>query len=415
MAVLSIAWKDIQIFLRERGQLVTLFALPMVFILAFSVVFSLQDDDEELSTLPVANLDPDGDLARDLVANLRRVGGIEARAYSEAEGRTAIESGEIERLLIIPSGFSDDVVSGRPVTVRLVNGPEADSSETDAVRTVLEGLCTDLSLQTQLVAGLQQMGDMMGAVPGGDSAFSGDRIVAQAESQFERAKSRPLIGVETTLPEVMRREREEFSAVDLSVPGFAVLFVFLTATTTAMSIFNDKRSGSFRRLMAAPIGKAGLLVGKMLPNIARTIAQVVVVFGVSSLLLPPLGLGTLSLGKHPIALVVISLLIALCSTCLGLMLAAICRTENQISALGSVALWLMGAVSGAFIPQFVLGDFLGAIGRVVPHYWAISAYQDILVRGQGLSGIAMEAAILAGFTVLFAGLGAWRFRFEQRA
>lgn len=414
MAVLSIAWKDVQIFLRERGQLVMLFALPMVFIVVFSAVFSLQDTEEKLRSLPVVNLDPNGELAGYLVDDLRTVGGIEALAYTEVRGMDELEEGQIQRMLVIPAGFSDDVASGREVTVRLLSGPEADMSETGAVRTIIDGVCKDLSLQTQLIAGLRQMGDMMSAAPGGDRAFSGERIVAQAESQFERAKHRPLVTVENVLPAVIRSEREEFSAVDLSVPGFAVLFVFLTATTTAMSIYNEKKSGSFRRLIAAPIGKAGLLLGKMLPNIVRTMTQIIVIFVVSAVLLPALGLGRLSLGSHPLALVVISLLIALCSTCLGLLLASISRTENQISALGSVVLWIMGAVSGAFIPQFVLGDFLGTIGKIIPHYWAIGAYQDILVRGQGLSGIATEAVILTGFTVLFAVLGAWRFRFEPK-
>ena len=410
---MSIAWKDIQVFLRERGQLVTLFVLPMVFIIAFSAVFSLQDDNGELKALPVVNLDPDGDLATDLIDSLSTVAGIEAVAYSPEQGRLELEEEAIQRLLIIPAGFSTEVAAGQAVIVRLVNGAQADASETEAMRTVLDGLCKDLSLQSQLIAGLEQMGDMMSAAPGANQAFAGNRIVAQAESQFERAKHQPLIAVETILPEVIRRDREEFSAVDLSVPGFAVLFVFLTATTTAMSIYEEKRNGSFRRLMAAPIGKAGLLVGKMLPNICRTLAQIIVVFGISSVLLPAFGLGRLSLGNHPLALILISLLIALCSTCLGLLLAAICRTESQISALGSVALWVMGAVSGAFIPQFILGDLLGTIGRAIPHYWAIAAYQDILVRNQGLSGIATEALILAGFTLLFACLGAWRFRFER--
>jgi ABC-2 type transport system permease protein len=71
----------------------------------------------------------------------------------------------------------------------------------------------------------------------------------------------------------------------------------------------------------------------------------------------------------------------------------------------------MGAVSGAFIPQFFLGGFLGAIGKVVPHYWATAAYQGVLVRGHGISGIAQELGILLAFTALFLGVGIWRFRF----
>ena len=48
----------------------------------------------------------------------------------------------------------------------------------------------------------------------------------------------------------------------------------------------------------------------------------------------------------------------------------------------------------------------------MPQYWAIEAYTNVMIRGQGLADIALELAALAGFTILFAAIGLWRFRFE---
>ena len=64
---IAIAWKDIQIFLKERGQLVMLFLLPLVFILAFSAVYSALGDEVELIKLAVVNLDPDGEMSQALL------------------------------------------------------------------------------------------------------------------------------------------------------------------------------------------------------------------------------------------------------------------------------------------------------------------------------------------------------------
>ena len=151
----------------------------------------------------------------------------------------------------------------------------------------------------------------------------------------------------------------------------------------------------------------------MLPNILITLIQIIVIFGAGKLMLPLLGFGELSL-SDPGALLAISVSIAFCSSSLGLCIASIARTESQISTLGAVILWIMGAVSGAFIPQFFLGDFLGAIGKVIPHYWAISAYRDILVRAQGFSGIIKELGIIWIFTIFFSLIGLWRFRFANK-
>ncbi len=40
MNAINVAWKDLQILLKDRGQLLMLFLLPMVFILAFSAAFA---------------------------------------------------------------------------------------------------------------------------------------------------------------------------------------------------------------------------------------------------------------------------------------------------------------------------------------------------------------------------------------
>ena len=136
--------------------------------------------------------------------------------------------------------------------------------------------------------------------------------------------------------------------------------------------------------------------------------KIVVIFGASILLLPLLGMDRLTLGNDPLALILVSLAIALCSTSLGLLIAAIARTENQISGIAAVALWVMAAVGGSFIPNFLLGDFLGTVGKVVPHYWANRAYNGLFVRGQGLADIAPELAVLLGFTAVFFIVGLWQ-------
>ena len=410
MKVLSIGWKDILIFIKDRGALITSFLLPLLFIVVFSYAFSGIEDEDQVITLPVVNLDG-GEVAGNLIEQVNSTAGVDTKLYEEADARAQVEGEQLEYALIVPAGFSDGVAAGQPVTLLLINAPNADPANAEAMRAVVDGVAKDLSLQTQLIAGFRQMGQMMQA-SGGEEAFTSDLAVAQAQSQFERAQTAPLVAIEKETPEAILQEREEFSAVGLTVPGATVLFVFLMASTTAMSLYSEKKTGTFRRLLAAPLAKAELLVGKMLPGFVIILAQVVVIFGASVLLLPLIGLDRLYLGNDIFALVVLSVLIALCSSSLGLLIAAFAKTEGQISGISVVAMWVMGAVSGAFVPTFFLGEFLGTIGKVTPHYWAVSAYTALFVRGQTLANIGPELAILTGFTAVFFAIGLWRFKFE---
>jgi ABC-2 type transport system permease protein len=402
MKILSIGWKDIQIFVRDRGGMITSFLLPMLFIVVFSYAFSGIASTDEVITLPVVNLDG-GEVSAALIEGVNNVAGVETEMYDEADARARIEGEQLQYALFIPAGFSDGVAAGESMTLVLLSGPNADGANVEAMRTVVDGVSKDLSLQTQLLAGFRQMGQMMQA---------SDLAVAQAQSQFERAKTAPLVGIEQKTPDAILQEREEFSAVGLSVPGATVLFVFVMASTTAMSLYSEKKTGTFRRLLAAPLAKAELLGGKMLPGFVIILVQIAVIFAASILLLPLIGLDRLYLGNDLLGLVLLSMLVALCSTSLGLLIAAIARTESQINGISVVAMWVMGAVSGAFVPTFFLGDFLGTIGKITPQYWAVSAYTAFFVRGQTLADVGTQMAILAGFTLVFFAIGLWRFKFE---
>ncbi len=120
----------------------------------------------------------------------------------------------------------------------------------------------------------------------------------------------------------------------------------------------------------------------------------------------------MSLGNSPLALVLVSVLMAFCSSGLGILVAALARTENQIGGISAVILWAMGVLGGSLIPVFFLERFLGPIMRLVPHYWANSAYTDLLVRGAGLAEVVPQMGALLGFTAVFMAVGLWRFDFD---
>ncbi len=414
MSILSITWKDILIFMKDLGRVFMTFLLPLVFIFAYGLAYSqITAGGEKAVELPTVNLDPDTEMADALIESLNRGRGLVVKEYAESEAMDMLDKGELDRVLFIPEGFTAAVEAGQQATLRLVNSVEASDSDTEATYTVIDGVAKDLSLQNQLLAAFQQMERMMLASGQDmDVVFSADVAMAQAKSQFERAKTTPLVSVEQVVPQKILEEREEAPGpLEVAVPGFTVLFAFLTAQVTALSIHREKKIGTFRRLLAAPLMKAELLSGKLLPNLVIVLLQIAVIFVVGVWVMPLLGLEEISPGNLP-ALAVVSVFVALSCTTLGILIAALARTEGQIGGIAALVLWVAGALGGAFIPQFAMGDLLNTVGKVTPHYWAINAFTDIIVRGQELAGVTTQIGILALFAVLFFAIGAWRFRFD---
>jgi ABC-2 type transport system permease protein len=413
--MLNITFKDLQIFFKDRGSALQLFVLPLVFIFVFSGLGNINQGEPEAAPLPVVNLD-EGDAAQTLLQKIDAAGGVKTTLLAQNEAKTQLEAKEINWLLEIPADFSADVTANVPTTLRLVSHPDADDAELETVRLVIDGAAQDLLLKSQILTSLQMMAVMQSSDDPEHQAFTTETILDQAEGQFEMAEERPLITITQTRPGQQEKEAEPapFSGpnVTVTVPGFTVLFVFLAAGATALSIYSEKKTGSFRRLLAAPLPKSQLLLGKMMPTFFIALIQVSVIFLIGMFLMPLFGLQVLTLGEDPLAVAVIVIVMALCAAGLGVVIAAFAHTEGQIGGGSAVLLWVMGALGGAFFPTFLLEGFLGQAGKAVPHYWAGKALYGVLARGQTLPDITTEIAVLLGFTLLFWLVGVWRFDFD---
>jgi len=419
MKSLSIAWKDLQILLKERGVVLQLFLLPLLFILVFSGALGALGEGEQDTRIPLAVVDQDGgETAQSLTTGIDTAGGVRVESYELAEAQTLVDENRIATLLIIPADFTDAISRGEPTSLRLISHPEAKPERTEAVRLVVEGVAQDMALEVQLLSALQQMGDMQGDSPETAQFFTVERTQAQARQQFEASRTRPLVSVSQREPgpaegtESGEGQVGSLSLSDVAVPGMAVLFMFMTAQNAAYSIYQEKRVGTFRRLLAAPLSKSALLAGKLLPNLITSTVQAAVIFLFGILGLRLLGLTPTSLGAQPLVTILVLLLVALCSSAFGVTIAALAHTEGQIGGLSILLLWGMGILGGCLVPLFLLERFLGPVSKIVPHYWANHALINLMVRGLGFADVALDMAVLLGFTALFFGIGLWRIDFD---
>jgi ABC-2 type transport system permease protein len=413
MNALHIAVKDLQILFRDRGIVMQLLGLPLIFIIVFSGAMQAVTGGDRDTRIPLVVADQDGGAsAQTLLIGIENAGGIRVILTEQADAEQGLDKGEIARALFIPQNFSADITAGRQTTLRLVSRPDANAPNTEAIRLVIEGVARDMALEPQILISLQQMGEMMANVPDAFTVLAVEEGPAQARAQFEASQTRPLVELVTTVPQRASTVEEQTTPAQLAVPGFTVLFVFLTAQATARSIYDEKKVGSFRRLLASPVPKAELLAGKMLPNVIASLIQVVVIFAFGIFGLPLLGQQALNLGNSPLGVALVALLMAICSSGLGILIAALARTENQIGGLSAVLLWAMGMIGGSFIPVFYLERFLGPVMRLVPHYWANSAFTNLLVRGADLGEVLPQMIALLIFTAGFFVVGLWRFEFD---
>ncbi len=173
------------------------------------------------------------------------------------------------------------------------------------------------------------------------------------------------------------------SRINIAAPGILALCAMSTAFTgQGIATGFDRRYGVLRFLSTTPLGRGGLIAGKVIAVLAVLVIQVVVI-GVVALLLgwQP---------NFPGILLGIPLLIlgALSFTSLGLLIAGTARPEATL-ALTNLLWILFGALGGIVLPPNRSPGLMADIVQYLP---------------SGALGEAMRSAMLQGSFNIFAVL-----------
>jgi ABC-type multidrug transport system permease subunit len=359
--------KDIQLLLRDRGALASLFLLPLIFVVTFGSMFGSGDDATRARPREVAVFAAAGNARAELV-----VTGVAGSGMFRV---TRAETPELVRARVA----NEDVLVG------MVLGADFDPAA---------GRLGELVIDEAM--SLQVRGPLEGAL---------QAVATAALAPPSASELGPVLEART--PPGIRAPLENIGGFQVSVPGNAVLFGFFLALTVALSFTEERAHGTWRRLTAAPVHRATLLIAKLVPWLIVGLVQMAFLFGVGAAVFG------MRVGGSVLALAALTLAVVACAVALGLFIAAFGGSQKQIGSIGSISLLVMGLLGGAMVPRLIMPTAMQHIGLATPHAWALDGYYELLIRdGSGFGDVAGSIAAVFGFAVVFATIGALRFRWN---
>jgi ABC-2 type transport system permease protein len=422
--ILAITIKDLKVLVRDRGGMVALFLMPVMFILVMSFaqkdMYEIGSSDKPVELLVVNN--DVGELAGEAIADLDSVDGMEAvqswegAALTRQKAESLIEEGEYNVAIIFPVDFSERIMAAAEsndsaeAVVTFVADPSTSAQFLAPIRGSVEGFIQSMVSFAQLPVRLQNGFEQMAAdAPPEQAAFIsgiGEAFVAELESGDVDSEVNLGVRFEQIAPAAYRVPVFPTS-VTQNVPGYTIFGVFFIVQVLATSILSEKQDGTFRRLLVAPLPRPALLLGKLLPYYMVNLIQVASMFAVGKLVFD------MNLGQDPLALLVITMATAAAATGMGLLVATMGKTPEQIGGLSTMLALTLAALGGVLVPAFAMPEIMQTIAKISPHNWALSGYQDVIVRGLGLNAVLNEAWVLLGFAAIFFAFALWRFRFQD--
>ncbi len=187
------------------------------------------------------------------------------------------------------------------------------------------------------------------------------------------------------------------------VPSYTVMFSYFLVLTVGWLFVTERRQGTLKRLRAAPLSRAQILFGKLIPCFLLSLGQGLFLLGAGRLVFG------MSWGSEPWWLLPVVFCTSLSAMGLALLVAAMARTEAQVAIYGTLLVLVLAGLSGCLMgDRELMPENMQQISLVTPHAWALVAYRQLLTNpgDPNVYLILQSCAVLAGFGAVFVLL-AW--------
>ncbi len=387
-AAWTIAGKDLKQRVRDRSALIVGIVAPLALAAIFSFVFNPIDDFEFSAQYVVVDQDG-GPAARlfidQVLGGMTGDGTIEVEELATVEEARTLVDVEIDPFaadvesadaaFIIPAGFSASVASADPASMEVMAGRGSQTAAGVAV-----AIAEQFASQLQTARVSTATAEFYGLT--GDRAEIGLRALAVpnlASLTDAEATSKILTG--TT-----------FYAA-----GLAIFFLFFTVQFGVNGLLEERHAGTLPRLLAAPLPKLAIIVGKGITAAVLGFISMVVLVTATTLMFGaewgnPLGVGLLILAGIFAAIGIMGIV------------GAFAKTAEQAAVFSSIIAVVLGFLGGTFFPVGQAGGILAQLRFVTPHAWFMQGLGDL--QGGNVADVIPAVLALVLFGVVCGTLAA---------
>ncbi|MEW6197570.1 MAG: ABC transporter permease [Planctomycetota bacterium] len=372
----AILLKEFAHIRREPITLFFAFFVPVLQLTIFGYAINTTIDD-----IRTVVYDLDGrEAGRELVAafeNSRKFK-VVGRVHDQGSFDYALASGRAKVGIKIPPDYSDRLLRGQQATVQVL----IDGSDSQVATTAMNGAA--------LLGLMQSLG----------------RGRALAESvQLAAARDpagRPALPIEVR-PRLLYNP--DLKSAHFFVPGLiGIIMQLVTLFLTSFAIVRERELGTLEQLFVTPVGRAGLLIGKLIPyaiiGFVETLIVLVVmvfIFGV-----PIRGELVLLLG--------LCLLFLFTALGLGLLVSTLAKTQLQAIQFAFLIMMPSILLSGFVFPREAMPAPIYWISFAIPVTYFLEILRGIILRAATLPDLLPHVMGLAVCCTAILTLSIARFR-----
>lgn len=191
-----------------------------------------------------------------------------------------------------------------------------------------------------------------------------------------------------------------------SSPGIVLMNAFSSSFQSGIAIVEDFRSGFLQRMLATPVSRMAILLGRILTDAARMVIQSLIILGVAYVMGASVATGVggillilLTVASFGLAWAGISQIIAL-------------RTKNSeaVFAFGGFLTFPLIFMSTALTPESFMPEWMQVVSRFNPISYTVEALRVLILSGFDWAIIGQAYAVIFSIAIITIGGAVYMFR-----
>jgi ABC transporter DrrB family efflux protein len=189
------------------------------------------------------------------------------------------------------------------------------------------------------------------------------------------------------------------------VPGLVgIILQIVTLFLTAFSIVRERERGTMEQLIVTPIGRAALMIGKLIPYAVIGMLETCLVLAAMVWIFKVPINGSLAL------LLFLSVLFLIPSLGLGIFISTLAKNQGQAVQFSFLIMMPSILLSGFMFPRESMPGPIYAITFAIPVTYYLQILRGIILRGAPLQFLIQQSIMLAAFSVLIFTISTLRFQ-----
>ena len=361
---------------RERSTIFFMLVVPVLQTLIFGYAIQL-----DIEHIPTVVYDLDGRRhARELIESFgnARTFRVVDQVFDDDSFRRALTSGRAKVGVCIPPNYSDRLMRGEQVQVQvLIDGSDSQIATTALHASNLLGVAQSSRIS-------RAFADTLPAVPARDSV---GRVALPIEMR----------------PRLLFNPDLESS--HFFVPGLVgIILQLVTLFLTSFAIVREREQGTLEQIFVTPVGRMGLLLGKLIPYALVGGLETLIVLNVMVFVFGVPIHGSLLL------LCALSSLFLVCTLSLGLLVSTIAKTQLEAMQFAFLLMLPSVLLSGFVFPREEMPFPIYLASFAIPVTYFVEILRGIVLRGADLRDLLSQVLGLTTCCVIVLSISVARFR-----